>query len=558
MAKGKAKTNNSNGNIAPAQPRSLRSKKRGCPSDEISETDDIKASHHQDTEGNHTTVDATVLQCHHSPLQESTVKAFEETTVTNPSNDSQLKGLKVHADNDANKSGKDKEEMTAEECNASPSQTCTDQLQVLQISQEGDDAALEDQPGAEENSECNSEKNQDVSQEEPSNVDMTDVKETTKERAAGIPAKKKRRMGMCGLMERERSHFLQTQKRENGQNGPERVGKQICNNTADLVAQEEIISSLSSSLSVPVGNVTEQEKAEMKLQSSHCGGEDRTETEVHIAANTSDGISVVSDPGCSKDKSCEVEGGIGPGPEQTGDTKSDLPAGEEEEDMLGNQDQQEHEGGTAEIVAENFQEQMQDREDRSAAVQSPAITCSSHTTQREETENWDAIEAASLQVSSVTRTREEELTGDAGDDGVAEAGASSTHTQSGGPKAVQHCEAAGTPSGSEMKDNCDSDGEPGAGPSSVNSEPPLTRDTTDPFGSGSLDYVSDSQLNTIILSEEVLMEREDRDCPDHEDATDLICGLIRELSTLNRKVMATHRELENRRRSSKSSRGCKR
>lgn len=212
-------------------------------------------------------MDSTLLQCHKSPLQEPSVKAFEEkeeTTVTNPSNDSQLKGLKVDADNDANKSGKDKEEMTA----------CTDQLQVLQISQEGDAAALEDQPGAEENSECNFEKNQDVSQEEPSDVGMTDVKETTKETAAGIPAKKKRRMGMCGLTERERSHFLQTQKRENGQTGPERVGKQICNNSAELAAQEEVISSVSS---VPVGNVTEQEKAEMQLESSHCGGEDRSE-----------------------------------------------------------------------------------------------------------------------------------------------------------------------------------------------------------------------------------------------------------------------------------------
>ncbi|XP_056264481.1 break repair meiotic recombinase recruitment factor 1-like [Pseudoliparis swirei] len=427
---------------------------------------------------------------------------------------------------------------------------CTDQLQVLQISQEGDAAALEDQPGAEENSECNFEKNQDVSQEEPSDVGMTDVKETTKETAAGIPAKKKRRMGMCGLTERERSHFLQTQKRENGQTGPERVGKQICNNSAELAAQEEVISSVSS---VPVGNVTEQEKAEMQLESSHCGGEDRTDTEVHIAATTSDGASVASDPGCSKDKSCEVEGGMGPGPEPTGDIKSDQPAGEEEEQLLGNKKQQEHEGGTAEIVAGKLQEQMQDGEDGSAAVQSPAVTCCSPTTPKEETENCDAIEAAALQVARVTRTREEEVTGDAGDDDAAEAeGASSTHTQPGGH------EAAATPRGPEMKDNCDSEAEPGAGPSSVNAEPPQTSDTPDPFGSGYLDYVSDSQLNTIILSEEVAMEIEDLDCPDHEDATDLICGLIRELSTLNRMVMAAHRELENWRRSSKSSRSCKR
>ncbi|KAK9539808.1 hypothetical protein VZT92_002302 [Zoarces viviparus] len=492
MAKAKAKTNNRSAGVAPPQPRSLRSRKRACPSDENSEIDDVQAAHHQDAEVNHTTMDATLLQCHHSPQQESTVKAFdeqEETKVTDPSNDSQLKGFKVHADNDANKSGKDGEEMTAEEYDASPSQTCTDQLQVcLQISEEDDAAAPEDQPGAEENPECNFEKNQEVGQEEPSNVYTTDVKETAQEAAAGLPAKKKRRM---------------------------------------------------------VGNVTEQEKAEMKLHSSHSGGEDRAEAEVHIAATASDGTSVVCDPGGSKGTSCEVEADMGPGPEQSGDTKSDLPAEEEEEEeeLLGNQVQQEHEGGTAESAAEKPQEQVKDGEDGSAAVvQSPAFTFSSNTTQSEETEKRDAIEAAPLQVS---RTREEELTGDAEDDDGAEAGASSTHTQSGGLSAVQLCEAAVTPGGPEKKDSWDSDGEPGAGPSTVN--------TTDPFGSGYLDDVSDSQLNAIILTEEVVMEE------DHEDATDLICGLIRELSSLNRTVMATHRELENRRRrSSKSSRGCKR
>ncbi|XP_037620271.1 chromatin assembly factor 1 subunit A-A-like isoform X1 [Sebastes umbrosus] len=585
MAKGKAKINRSV-SLAPPQPRSLRSRKRECPSDEISETDDVQATHHQDTEGNGAAVDATLLQCHQCPLQESTmtstqqpeaadescltkqdpdteekhaeatnvtVKAFEEqeqTTVDSPNNDPQLEGFRVHADNDVNKSGKDTEEMTAEECNRSPSQTCTDLLQVfLPISEEGDGAALEEQLSAMENSHCHLEKKQEASQEEPSDVDMADVKEVT----AGLPAKKKRRMGMCGLTERERSHFLQTQKRENEQNGPERVEKQICDNTADLVAQEEIKSSSSSSPSIPVGSVTEQDGAEMKLQSSHCGGEDRAETEVHIAATTSDGTSAVSDPGCSKGKSCEVEGGIVPGPEQTDDTKSDPPA---QEELLGNQEQQECEGGTAEIVAEKPQEQMRGGEDGSAAVdQSPAITFYSHLTKNEETENQDAIEAVLPQVNSVTGTRDEkkeELTGDAADEDGAQAGASSTDTRSEEFNAVELCKAAATPGGSERKDSCDSDGEPGAGPSTVHAEPPHTSDTTDPFGSGYLDYVSDSQLNTIVLNEEEVEREEDLDSPDHEDATDLICGLIRELSSLNRKVMATHRELENLRRSSKS------
>uniref|UniRef100_G3Q5G2 Uncharacterized protein n=1 Tax=Gasterosteus aculeatus TaxID=69293 RepID=G3Q5G2_GASAC len=80
--------------------------------------------------------------------------------------------------------------MTAEEFNTSPSQTCTDQLQVFSpASEEGDDAALGDQLSGEENS-CHFEKKQEVSK-----VYMTDVKEHAKEAAAGLPAKKKRRMG---------------------------------------------------------------------------------------------------------------------------------------------------------------------------------------------------------------------------------------------------------------------------------------------------------------------------------------------------------------------------
>ncbi|KAL6110433.1 uncharacterized protein ACO6RY_19512 [Pungitius sinensis] len=500
MAKGKAKTNNSS-----AQPRSLRSRKREFPSDGLSETGDIQAARHQhqDTEGGGTTVDASPFQCHQSPLQESTVKALEEgeeTAATN--NDSlKLKGFKGHGDNNANKVEKDKEEMTAKEFNTSPSRTCTDQLLVFSsISEEGDDAALEDQLGAEENSACHFEKKQEVSQEVPSNVCMSDVKENAKEAAAGFPAKKKRRMA------------------------------------------------------VQEGNVAEQEKAEMNLQSSQCGGEDRAEPEVQTAPTATEGTCVASDPGCSKGNSCEVEGGERPGPEQTGAPKSDLPAVEKEEELFGNQLQQEHEGGTAEIVAEKLQEQLKAGNDGSAAVdRSAAITGSS---QSEETENRDVTEATLLQVNSVTRTRREELTGGERDGGLAEAGASSTHAPSGGVTAVQPFEAPVTPSGSDIKDTCDSDGEPG--PSTVNAEPPQTRDTSDPFGSGYLDYVSDSQLNTIILTEEEVMEREEDLCStEHEDATDLICGLIKELSTLNRRVMVIHRELENQRRS-KGSRGCKR
>ncbi|KAK6300811.1 hypothetical protein J4Q44_G00289090 [Coregonus suidteri] len=105
-----------------------------------------------------------------------------------------------------------------------------------------------------------------------------------------------------------------------------------------------------------------------------------------------------------------------------------------------------------------------------------------------------------------------------------------------GPGREGHNQAAVTPGGSEENNH--------------SASPDLTRDdddaaVVDPFGALALDYVSDSQLNTITLTEEEEGE---------EDATELVCGLIRELSSLNRVVMATHRELETLRRGNKTAR----
>lgn len=202
----------------------------------------------------------------------------KEKSANYPNNDSQLQGCIINPENDTNKDGK--EELNLQEVTRLVSHACTDQHQVL-TSEEGDGscaAPLEKKLGAMKNSQCYLERNHESSQEEPSHMCMDDFKEITKEPALGLPVRKKRRMGMCGLTEKERSHFLQTQKRENGHNGVERVEKQICNNTADLVAQEEIISPaplLFSPLSIPVDSVTLQGKAEIKLQSSHCGGDNR-------------------------------------------------------------------------------------------------------------------------------------------------------------------------------------------------------------------------------------------------------------------------------------------
>lgn len=156
------------------------------------------------------------------------------------------------------------------------------------------------------------------------------------------------------------------------------------------------------------------------------------------------------DPGCSNGQSCEAEEGIMPGPEQNGDTKLDPPA---EEELLGNQEQHELEARTNESEAEKPQQQLKAGGDESAVVdQSPAISFYCNPTQSKKTENWDAIEAATLQVMSVTRTRDEkkaELISDAG--GVA----LSTDSWSGGLSCgrVELCEAAVSPGGSKEKDS---------------------------------------------------------------------------------------------------------
>ncbi|KAK7930220.1 hypothetical protein WMY93_006615 [Mugilogobius chulae] len=91
---------------------------------------------------------------------------------------------------------------------------------------------------------------------------------------------------------------------------------------------------------------------------------------------------------------------------------------------------------------------------------------------------------------------------------------------------------------SEEKKSCD-----------ANSSP--VRSTVPPQAK---EYVTDSQLNTIDMIDQVMDDGSKASSECYEDATELVGGLIRELSSLNRTVMATHRELENLRRRGKNSR----
>ncbi|XP_034453003.1 uncharacterized protein LOC117768780 isoform X1 [Hippoglossus hippoglossus] len=578
MAKGKGKTNSS-GSTA-----QLRSRKRERSRDEIPQTDDVQAPlKQQDTEEDNTSVVATpqLPQCllqecamithqqdqaaeqpcltkqdeskednlagkPNTCLKDVTVKAFEGQQESAVTTASELEGCGVHSNYDTSKS--EMEEESPQNSIRPPSPTGSDQPQVFSpTSEEGDGscaATLEKQLDSKETSQSDLEKNHETSQEDTCTMCMADVKEITKEAAVGLRAKKKRRMGMCGLTEKERSHFLQTQKRENEQGGVEEVERKICSNAADPVAQDRIISSLlvpSSLLSIPVDSIAEQNPAET-LKSSRCGVNNRADTEVHVAVTTSDGTSAVCDPGSSEVKSCEAERGTEPGPEQTGEPES------------GHQEQQELEEGTTVVTTETPEKQSTDGEDKSTEAGGCAAMGSYiNPAENEESEKKKAT--AGLQVQRETETSdevEEEMMVDASD-GIDEEGISSTVTGPGGFNcgSVELSEAAVTPPG--RKDSHDLKYE--LAPPTVTTAHTRTRDPTEVFASGCLDYVSDSQLNTIVLIDEEVKEREktfgSSDNP--EDATVLICGLIRELSSLNQKVMATHRELENLQRGSKAS-----
>ncbi|XP_029919205.1 uncharacterized protein LOC115367382 isoform X2 [Myripristis murdjan] len=469
--------------------------------------------------------------------------------------------LRVDSTSENNPGGKKEEEVVKQEPNSSPSHTSSDQPRPSTPASRV--AVFKEQRCGGESSEHNMEGVQDA-QQEPTGVYMSH--DNGKEPATWCPAKKKRRMGMCGLTEKERSHFLQTQKRENGQNGT--VGNE--RHKSDKVGEEEMTcsASLSSPPSIAAVSVTEQIETDLKLQSGYCEVEDRAETDVHIAMTTSDGTRNGGDPaGSSEGHTCQADPSNVPHPAQVSDSELDPPA--EDGEHLGvshalvGEEQQEQGGSTVETAVKKDETQTKDGDDGSGMLdRDPGSTFPTNTSQNEgsEREQRDGSQASAGQMDSVVRRtngRVEGTGGEAWDGDGDEAMASTRATKPGvlSCGSVDVCSATVSPSGSAGEGNCGPKDTHGTGPAPGNTERPQTRLTPDPFGSGSLDYVSDSQLNSIVLIDDMMEHDWDLSSSDCcEDATDLVCGLIRELSSLNRTVMATHRELENLRRGNKVSR----
>lgn len=205
-----------------------------------------------------------------------------ETTISNSSHDFQLVGLMERTDTDSDQNGDVQKSVLVAEMNGSQPQAFTDPLHVLKVPFSEDASgspafAFKEQLGTKANSQCDMEKNQEIDHEESSSVSTADVRGVTKETEVLFPVKKKRRMGMCGLTGKERSHFLQAQTCENGQNQLWRVEKRGCRNTADLMAKEGFISPPPepSSLFIQTGSTSEQREPERQPQSSDCEGINR-------------------------------------------------------------------------------------------------------------------------------------------------------------------------------------------------------------------------------------------------------------------------------------------
>ncbi|XP_051939285.1 uncharacterized protein LOC127612598 isoform X2 [Hippocampus zosterae] len=395
----------------------------------------------------------------------------QEATTPHPISDFQRQMSPLSDDSN---STKDKEE---EKMSQTLSQTCT-QLTSDKADQSCS-TALEDQQRTKNNLQSDLVRNQKVSPPAPSSECMGNSKDDKVEAVTEEPAKKRKRMGMCGLTEKERSHFLQISRNVNGQNSRLKVERQIAFNNADT--ESSLLQS--SLLPTSVAVITDPREEEV-LHSSQDSAADRPKTAIDI-------------------------------PEEGSVLAPDPPV-KEKEYCLENPNPQEVDCGSSSVTSCDVE------------VQYVAIT---------------------------TDEKMQDVCGDAVDCDEDKADALSVRTQEGDCSA-KLCEAA--PSGvQETNDMPGHDNQHCSG--AVKTEHPSTMSPTDFLGSGCFDFISDSQLYNIqLIEEQEIKERVAEPCGREEDASVLICGLIKELSFLNRTVMAAHREIENLRRGSKKTRNLPR
>ncbi|XP_061685001.1 uncharacterized protein LOC133505694 isoform X2 [Syngnathoides biaculeatus] len=510
MTEANVKINNK-GSSEPPQLPSLRTRKRSC--DELSPSNVDHTFQQQSPWQVSVSIslqDQTVAQSSLIKLDKKgegstvnkTVKEQQEATVICRISDPYLERS---VDRDVSKS-KGEEKLQRDRA---LSQTCTHQDQVFSVTSgeacQPHPTALEDHQRANNDLQCDLVRNPKLNQGTPSH----ESKEHKTEAVTEEPIKKRKRMGMCGLTEKERSRFLQMSKTVNGQTGREKVEEQMSKNKADVESSVLPPSLLPS----PVA-VSSRPSEEEVLRSSKDKPLDRPGTEVHIPATPSDVSDTVSKASCLYGKSQDHGEAPVTAPDPTVNTKSD-PLAMDEEDHLENPNPQE------------------------VDCSSSNITFSNQEVQRVATK----IDEKKHDVCSGSANCDEDKTN------VLSA---NPHQ---GDDFGNVCEVG--PSGDTKNNNMPSlDDEPGLG--AVSTEYPQTMNTNDLLGSGCFDFVSDSQLNNIPIEDQAESDKLVKPSGHEEDASGLMRGLIKELSFLNRTVMAAHREIENMRRGSKMSKNLHR
>ncbi|KAF6739133.1 hypothetical protein FQA47_001488 [Oryzias melastigma] len=433
MAKGKTKISSRSEDSAPPPARSLRSRKREAESNDVGQTANVQAPLHLKGVEEVTTAAKPLQECavivHQlcQSVEQSCLTRPDEATKEKPTDESEVSFLSTAAPKSSSSCNENQAESWAD-----PQNRCSPiRSRISEVSEASSTSVEKEVEGQQEQQES----------------------------APAFPAKKRRRMGSCGLTEGERSRIL-----GNSEKKPSRV-----------------------------------KDSEMKLQQAELQAADAAELQQ------------------AELKQAELQ-------------QAELKKAELQQAEL----QQQEELQQAELKKAELQHAD---ENRRAPTEPPISSL-----YRADPDSESAPQSTQREHSEGP---EENIRLDGEEDAPpqtvnAEEGTSSTEAPTTGHRCGSVEPPTEIPADSEETCNGGSTDAPAAALGSG-------RDSHSTHGCS--DDVSDSQLNTIVFTEELM---EDQYCL--EDASELLCGIISELSSINRRVMAAHRELEKLRRSRKASR----
>ncbi|CAL8330490.1 unnamed protein product [Lota lota] len=602
MGKGTTKNTSNRGLVQPRQ-RSLRSRKRTFPEEKIALSSNNQTKHNpQDTETNSST-SAALPPCLPQPAQQDTTKRSTQPAQTEeqatdsviaptsflaasacaePVMDRAMKetdceksvltsciaagvldNLKI---TQLSKHNPDKKEaMEVKEHSRSSSITPMDQRGFVIEAGEDDDAegcaSLCQRGQMEEENGGNKHQSNKCSRQKSDPVCTADDREPVVVRLS----KRRKRMGMCVLTEKERSHFLQKQKHEKEKlqrkTEDKRVEDRGCTkdrnmelnedkpcscDESNLVAEEGNLAFVLNSpvpQLIKVGPLTKQSELEKEPLPPICEAVDSSETEAHTfvtaceecsdAWNPIDQAPVRSelktDDLTSPSKNC------GQGP--ISDIDVSFPT-----EIAGSKDEPEK----RENLMEDVDKPHHFPTPGSATSALQNVLIESENDHREEDQTSQQLMDSLARTVGLSEMVEMERCrhGSQPSHSFTDAGLGRSENIG-----TQPGTDAAAPSGADENSGFFDD--VGTISSPVATQHLLARETPDLLGFGSFDYISDSQLHNINLIEAQGGQMAyGGSCSSHclEDATDLVHGLIRELSSLNRIVMATQRKVENLRR----------